>query len=97
MNDCINTKEIIIDGADVTCREEFFGKFRHYLGESVLIGSNLDALHDALTSITFPTDITILSRPSLEESLGEYWDAAYSMLMDCLDENCELSLSFEAD
>ena len=29
MNDCINTKEIIIDGAAVTCREEFFDKFRH--------------------------------------------------------------------
>lgn len=96
MNDCVNiTREIIIDGSVITSREDFFAVLRDQLGEDVLIGSNLDALHDALTSITFPTDITILSRPALEVALGNYWEAAYTMFMDCLDENCELSLSFE--
>lgn len=97
MNDCINTREIIIDGSSVGSRQDFFDKFRHSLGADVLIGSNLDALHDALTSISCPTDITILSRPALEEVLGDYWNRVFSMLMDCLDENCELSLSFEED
>jgi RNAse (barnase) inhibitor barstar len=96
MDDCINFNEIIIDGAAITSREEFFESFRSCLGADLLIGSNLDALHDALTSVTVPTDITILSRPALEEILGDYWEAAFSMLMDCLDENCGLSLSFEA-
>lgn len=96
MNDCVNiTNEIIIDGAAVSDRASFYDILRAQLGSDVLIGSNLDALHDVLTSITCPTDITILDRPALEESLGEYWNAVYSMLMDCLDENCELSLSFE--
>ncbi len=98
MNDCVNiTNEIIIDGAAVSDKSSFYETLRAQLGGDILIGSNLDALHDALTSITCPTDITILSRPALEEALGEYWDAAYAMLMDCLDENCELSLSFEAE
>ena len=97
MNDCFNIRKIIIDGADVTGREDFFDKFRQQLGEDVLIGSNLDALHDVLTSITCPTDITILSRPALEERLGDYCSRVFSVLMDCLDENCELSLSFSED
>ena len=95
MDDCINFNEIIINGADITSREEFFEAFRSQLGADLLIGSNLDALHDALTSITVPTGVTILERSELESALGDYWNRVFAMLMDCLDENSDLSLSFE--
>ena len=98
MNEYSNrTTEIIVDGGAVNSRDEFFSTMRSQLGENILIGNNLDALHDALTSITCPTDITVLNRSSLESVLGDYWNRVFSMLMDCLDENCELSLSFEND
>ena len=95
MNDCANIKEIIIDGSQVTSKEEFFSVLRNQIGEDVLIGSNLDALHDALTSLTAPSDITIVERELLEQNLGTYWEKIYEVLMDCLDENYDLSVSFE--
>lgn len=96
MNDCVNfTREIIIDGSLVTTREEFFETLRSQLGEDILIGNNLDSLHDALTAISCSTDITIVEREILEHNLGSYWDKVYEVLMDSLDENYNLSVSFE--
>ena len=95
MNDCVNIREIIIDGSKIASREDFYESLRAQLGKDLLIGSNLDALHDALTSLTTPSDITIMERDLLEQSLGDYWGKIYEVLMDSLDENFDLSVSFE--
>lgn len=95
MNDCVNIKEIIVDGSQVSSRGEFYDAIRIQIGGDLLIGNNLDALHDALTSITEPSDITIIERRLLEQNLADYWEKIYKVLMDCLDENYNLSVSFE--
>ncbi len=90
-----NTKEIIVDGSLISTKEEFFETLKRQLGEDILIGNNLDALHDALTSISHSVDITVLMRPMLEHNLGSYWDKIYRVIMDSLDENYNLSISFD--
>jgi len=81
-------------GSTIVTKDDFYQCLRNQLGPELLSGSNLDALHDALTSLDTPADLTIVCRSLLEENLGSYWDRAYSMFMDCLDENSELTVSF---
>jgi len=85
---------IIIDGSRITGREDFFCCFRSQLGEEHLMGSNLDALHDALTSLSAHTIIEIRCQDRLAETLGAYWKRVLWMLNDCLDENRNLNLQF---
>lgn len=89
------TKEIIVDGSLISDREEFFETLKRQLSGDILIGNNLDALHDALTSISHSINITVLMRPMLEHNLGSYWDKIYRVIMDSLDENYNLSVSFD--
>ena len=83
---------LIIDGNTIRSKENFFDAMRTQLGEDRLIGSNLDALYDVLTSITCHTVIEIINRPQLEESLGDYWQKIFWVLSDCLEENRDLKL-----
>ena len=85
---------IIIDGNSIRSREDFFDAVRSQVGKDRLPGSNLDALHDVLTSITVHTAIEIQNRHLLEEVLGDYWKRIFWVLTDCLDENRDLKLEF---
>ena len=86
---------IIIDGNRIGSREELFDALRMQLGENRLIGSNLDALHDVLTSLTHHTVIEIRGGQKLEEALGDYWKRLMWLLNDCLDENRDLEVDTE--
>ena len=79
---------IVIDGNHIDSIETFFHILRSQLGEDGLIGSNLDALHDVLTSIT----IEIRNQAKLADTLGDYWKRIFWLLSDCLDENRDLKL-----
>ena len=83
---------ILIDGSLIDSREAFFSAVRSQVGEDLLIGSNLDALHDVLTSITSHTVIEIRNLHLLESGLGDYWKRIMWLLTDCLDENRDLQL-----
>ena len=83
---------IIIDGSRIGSREEFFEVLRQQIGADLLIGSNLDALSDVLTSLSQHTVIEIRGQQQLAESLGDYWKKVLWMLNDCLDENENLEL-----
>ena len=83
---------IVIDGNTIDSRESLFHALRSQLGEDLLTGSNLDALHDALTSITVHTVIEVINQAKLAETLGDYWKRMFWMLNDCLDENRDLKL-----
>lgn len=83
---------IRIDGSCISSREELFQALRGQLGEDRLMGSNLDALYDVLTSITSHTIIEIRHADQLEDHLGEYWKRILWMINDCLDENENLKL-----
>ena len=97
MNDDVNTtKKIVIDGSLITTKEEFYDFMRLSLGSDLLIGSNLDALHDALTTVSYSTEFVVESRSMLEHNLGAFWDKVCEVFNDSLDENYNISLSFES-
>lgn len=97
MNDEVNTtKKIVIDGSLITTKEEFYDFMRLSLGSDLLIGSNLDALHDALTTVSYSTEFVVESRSMLEHNLGAFWDKVCEVFNDSLDENYNISLSFES-
>ncbi len=83
---------IIIDGNLIDSKESFFRAVRSQVGEDKLPGSNLDALHDVLTSITVHTVIEVRDQAKLAETLGDYWKRIFWLLSDCLDENRDLKL-----
>lgn len=95
-NDAITTKKIVIDGSLITTKEEFYDFMRLSLGSDLLIGSNLDALHDALTTVSYSAEFIVEGRDLLEHNLGSFWDKVCEVFNDALDENYNISLSFDS-
>ena len=95
-NDAITTKKIVIDGSLITTKEEFYDFMRLSLGSDILIGSNLDALHDALTTVSYSAEFIVEGRDLLEHNLGSFWDKVCEVFNDALDENYSISLSFDS-
>ena len=95
-NDAITTKKIVIDGSLITTKEEFYEFMRLSLGSDLLIGSNLDALHDALTTVSYSAEFIVEGRDLLEHNLGSFWDKVCEVFNDALDENYNISLSFDS-
>ncbi|MGN0735942.1 MAG: barstar family protein [Anaerovoracaceae bacterium] len=97
MNDTVNTtKKIVIDGSLITTKEEFYEFMRSALGSDLLAGSNLDALHDALTTVSYSAEFIVEGQSLLEHNLGSFWDKVCEVFNDSLDENYNISLSFES-
>ena len=95
-NDAITTKKIVIDGSLITTKEEFYDFMRLSLGSDLLIGSNLDALHDALTTVSYSAEFIVEGRDLLEHNLGSFWEKVCEVFNDALDENYNISLSFDS-
>ena len=95
-NDAITTKKIVIDGRLITTKEEFFDFMRLSLGSDLLMGSNLDALHDALTTVSYSAEFIVEGRDLLEHNLGSFWEKVCEVFNDALDENYNISLSFDS-
>lgn len=95
-NDAITTKKIVIDGSLITTKEEFYDFMRLSLGSDILIGSNLDALHDALTTVSYSAEFIVEGRDLLEHNLGSFWEKVCEVFNDALDENYNISLSFDS-
>ncbi len=85
---------ITVDGTLIGDREEFFEVVRKQLPCGILMASNLDALHDALTTISSFTTLRILGAEILEANLGRDWPRIHRVIQDSLDENYNLSLEF---
>ena len=95
-NDSITTKKIVIDGSLITTKEEFYEFMRSALGSDLLAGSNLDALHDALTTVSYSSEFIVEGQSLLEHNLGSFWDKVCEVFNDSLDENYNISLSYES-
>ena len=95
-NDAITTKKIVIDGSLITTKEEFYDFMRLSLGSDLLMGSNLDALHDALTTVSYSAEFVVEGQSLLEHNLGSFWDKVCEVFNDSLDENYNISLSLES-
>ena len=97
MNDTVNTtKKIVIDGSLITTKEEFYEFMRSALGSDLLAGSNLDALYDALTTVSYSSEFIVEGQSLLEHNLGSFWDKVCEVFNDSLDENYNISLSYES-
>ena len=97
MNDTVNTtKKIVIDGSLITTKEEFYEFMRSALGSDLLAGANLDALHDALTTVSYSAEFIVEGQSLLEHNLGSFWDKVCEVFNDSLDENYNISLSYES-
>lgn len=89
------TEKIYVDAAAFTDTATTHAALRAAIGEKGYTGSNLDALHDVLTSIGRRTRITVANYRKAEENLGEYAEKLAFVLAVSASENPALSVVFE--
>ena len=87
-------KKITLDAALFTDREAAFAAMRDAIPQEGPFGRSLDALHDVLTSIGEPTEITVLHFDAAERALGEYAASLALVLAASASENGRLTVSF---
>jgi len=83
-----------LDGAAVDSRETLHTLLAAGLGLPVWYGKNLDALHDCLTDIREPVELTVINGNRLKDTLGPYAERLRRMLSHTADESDFLSLSW---
>ena len=88
-------KRVVIDASEFVTKTDMFNCLREALGAENFYGSNLDALHDKLTMVFEPTEITVKSFPEAIRHLGAYANIFWHVLDDCTEENKNLTVRFE--
>ena len=88
-------KKILIDASSFTDVKATHATLREAIGGDGYAGSNLDALHDVLTSIGARTKITIINYRSAEENLGEYAEKLALVFAVSASKNPMLTVIFE--
>ena len=88
--------QVVLDGGSVGSRETLHQALAALLRLPDWYGGNLEALHDCLTDITEPTELTVRNGAALEEALGGYAAALRQVLADCAAENGAFSVVWEA-
>ncbi|MBQ6020654.1 MAG: barstar family protein [Clostridia bacterium] len=61
---------VFLDGARLTDAKDVFDAFRASLPFAEPFADNLDALHDALTSLTEPVGVIAVNTEALKKALG---------------------------
>lgn len=82
-----------LDCSQIQTREDLFRLFRELFPGD--FGNNLDALHDHLTSLPEPAELTLLNWSHAEASLGRYAKALNRMLTDSETENPLLTIHYK--
>lgn len=91
----MNHHEIRIDARELTERERAHACLRAALESRDYIGSNLDALHDVLTSICHPTHIVLENISAARAAENSYLPRVLGVLTDAAIENPHLTYSTE--
>ena len=86
---------LTVDARDFVTRHDTHCALRAALVTENYWGSNLDALHDCLTSIFEPTTVVIKNWSAAARHLGEYADRLWHVLDDSAEENPFLSIVIE--
>lgn len=84
-----------VDANRFVTKAEMHAALRRVLGEENYMGSNLDALHDCLTSVCTPVTLRIYNWGSASRHLGRYADLLWHVLYDSSEENRNLSIVIE--
>lgn len=85
-------KHILLIGDCIDSKEALFDFFREKLGKDNLIGSNLDALYDILSTVHEETVIEIINEYHLEKVLGKTYEGLISVLLDAENENSNITI-----
>lgn len=91
----MDKKLLNVDARDFTSRTAMHAAMRAALGGENYIGSNLDALHDCLTSICEKTTLRIFNWSAAVHRLGRYSDTLWRVLYDSQKENELLDIIIE--
>lgn len=86
----------VLEGGAVTDREALHRALAEGLELPEWYGGNLDALHDCLTELDRPLELTVRGGAALEAALGGYAAALRRVLADCATENDLLTVVWEA-
>lgn len=88
-------RTLSVNAREFGSRLEMHAALRNALGGENYWGSNLDALHDCLTSVSEPTVLRIVNWSYAARHLGEYADRLWHVLSDSTDENPNLNITIE--
>lgn len=88
-------RKIVVDAAAFTDKKAVHAALKEAIGSEDYIGSNLDALHDVLTTICKKTRITVKNFHKAEEQLEDYAKSLASVLAASAAENPYLTVVFE--
>ena len=88
-------EKIYVDASAFTDVKAAHAALKAAIGSDEYIGSNLDALHDVLTSIGRRTRITVSNYRAAEENLGEYAEKLALVLAVSASQNPVLTVVFE--
>ena len=88
-------RELTVDAALFTSKRDTHAALRAVLGGENYYGSNLDALHDCLTSVSEPVSLRIIHWSRAVKNLGAYADALWHTLDDSADENRFVIITLE--
>ena len=83
----IRRRNIRIDAGLFSDPSDVHDAFRKALGREDYVGSNLDALHDVLTTTFSFTTIRVITFGTAREKLGDYADSLKNVLVDSAAEN----------
>lgn len=88
-------RKLMVNARDFVTREAMHEAMRKALEEENYWGSNLDALHDCLTSIFEPTELRVINWSYAATQLRGYSDGLWRVLSDSSDENSNLAIIIE--
>lgn len=84
-----------LDGREAESRRALHRLIAERLGFPAWYGANLDALHDCLTDLPEPVELTITHADALGDTLGAYAAAFRRVLEDSAEENPNLTVFWE--
>ena len=88
-------KEIVINCAKITTREELHDVLARELNFPDWYGNNLDALHDELSCEMVPTRITVRYAASPKGQMENYQPRLLRVFRDTAEENYHLEFIYE--
>lgn len=88
-------KNYVIDASLFTSKKQAHDVMKEVFSDFEYYGSNLDALHDVLTSITKDVIITVKNLESAKAVIGTYSDTLRRVFTDSAEENEHIALKFE--
>ena len=84
---------VFLDGARLTDAKSVFETFRATLPFPETFANNLDALHDALTSLTEPVGVIAVNTEELNKALGRRAKGFRRLMNDLKDGEADFSLT----